>query len=512
MWNIEGGLTSAQMMEKAKALILSRGKGFYRVGNNEQLSSTYSSVNVYPLLTLMEYAKDPEVRDAAEAMVLYHLSMVALNNFDGHIMPPFNRRNAVQMRFGPEKKPTGRYMPIHLSIAWLYWGQNEVIPEDFTVGGEMPAALMFAVSDYKVPEPLNRIARGADVPYEIRGSISQFSYYNRGGFADWGGADKPEVLRYVLREKDFAIGGVEAQYFDPMGFNLDYHTFGISWKSPNRFRSLELMHPYWRSNENKQTIAGQTSADPDKVKITGGENYWKATHSPFQQTAVYKNTAIVMFDIPEKDPWAGRGREDWEKQRNNHYDNLIKLAQLRFPVTVDEFTQDKDFYFFREGNVFVGIRVLKSGHTHQELGDHHLESLDGYSDLFHVIQSREAQTGFVFEVGTADDYGSFETFKKRFMNNPLSVDWNSLKVDYTNSTKTNLRFQYDSDYSEDQDGYIWIAPDLWVNGKKRELYLTGWPVAESPVVSMKNGVLKVNQGGNSIMVDWSGELPRIEKN
>ena len=58
---------------------------------------------------------------------------------------------------------------------------------------------------------------------------------------------------------------------------------------------------------------------------------------------------------------------------------------------MDEVVTDGDFYFFREGGVYLAIRVLKSGHTLQQLTDGFL-SATGADDLWNVVKSREAQT------------------------------------------------------------------------------------------------------------------------
>ena len=485
VWNVgkEKQYTSQQIIDTTRKRILHRGHGFYNSGNGELISTTYDLVNSYPFLNLMEFASDPVMREAGEALVLYHISMLALNNFDGHIMPPFNRRNTLQVRFGPPEQPKGRYLPLCLQAAWLWWGQNEIIPDDFVNAGEPQYPLDYALAKWRIPEPLNRISRGVNVPYEIHGAVGRF-----GG--SWGENPGPlETLRYVWKDRDFAMGGPVAQLINPAGFLLNYEMFSIAWKSTDRLRSLEAMHPYWYSNE--------------------GEDNWHTTHSPFQQSGLYRNTAIILYNIPEKDPWPDRAdQKQWLDSRNKHFDNLIKLGQVRFPKTVDELVKEGDFYFFREGNVYVSVRVLKSGHTLLELEDQWMKG-QKMSDTFSVIKSHEAQTGFVMEAGTAEDHGSFKAFQEKAKANPLSVDWNQLEVQYTNSKGDRLRFRFDTDMSEDKEGYIWFAPDFWINNEKRET--ANWPLADSPVMSLRDGVLKVSQGGDGFSVNWSGELPVIKK-
>ena len=497
-WNTtEGLMTSQELMDLNRGRILSRGKGYYRVGHREQLSTTYDQLCVRSSVNLWEFARDPVVRDAGEALALYHVGLHALNNVDGHTMPPFSRRNGLQMRF-----PSGRSgLNHHGYAAWLFWGQNKMsaggLDLDDAAEGMLryrfPASnVQLASSSWRMPGPLNRIAQGAGAPYEIRGASGEHS--------QWGHEPRIlKMLRYVWRDRNFAIGGPVGQKFVADGYYSDYHIFNIVWKSENRLRALEVMHPYWYSNSSRW-----------------GENYWRGTHSPFQQFGIHRNVAITMFDIPDKDPWPDRGSQPhWIAQRSNHFDNLIKLGQVRFPTTVDEVVEDGDFYFFREGGVYVAIRVLKPGHTLEELEMDWPPAGRGIDpDRYNVIKSREAQTGFVFEVGTAEEHGSFGAFQQAVKNNPLVVDWGKLEVNYTTTRGDQIRFRYDTDYTEDKQGrlsIIKIVPDLWINGKLREVDFDTWPLAESPVMTLKDGILRIDQGGDRVEVDWSCELPRIRR-
>jgi hypothetical protein len=466
-------LTSQELMAEAKQKILDRGRGFYRIGNNEQLSTTYALLNAYPMLGLYDFAEDPEVRQAADALLLYHAVTVAVNNFDGHLMPPFNRRNRAQWRFaGPELKGNKRYLPVHHTMSWLLWGQNQVIAEDFTSAAEPPYAVFFAVTTWRAPEAVNRIARGEGTPYELRSTLSAFN--------QWGQAREFETLRYVYRDQDFAIGTPVAHRFSPGGFYLDYHLFNIVWKSDNRLRALEAMHPYWRSNH--------------------GEDLWKETHSPFQQFAAHRNTAIMMCDIPQADPWATQGAEQyWIKQRDKHADDLMKLAQVRFPASVEELTQEGDVYFFKEADVYISVRVLQPGHQ-----------LDSQSvPDYHVIKSRAARTGFVFEVGTAKQHGDFATFRKAITENPVKVDWDLMEAQYRDSGGTTLRMRMEPPGGENALGPLEIRPSVWIDGEA--VGADGWPILQSPVATLQAGVLRVGSADEQATVDWSGALPQISR-
>jgi hypothetical protein len=477
--------SSAELMAEAKRLLLARGKGFYRVGNNEALSTTYSLVNVYPLLNLYDFASDSEVKAIAEALILYHMTHLAVNDFDGHIMAPFNRQNSQQERFVPREQAVNRYTPIVPQVAWLYWGQNEVFPADFLPpkppasdgypNVDMPLPLHFALSDWTPPPVLDRIARGEGAPYAVRSSL--------GFFGNWGAGQPNETVRMVWRDKDFALGA-GAQRFDPAGFYQDYNLFQIAWRSCDRFRYLECNQPYWRSNQ--------------------GEDYWdKGANSPFMQAAVHRQTALVLFNVPEKDPWPGRGQQGvWPKMRDQHTAKLLAVGQCRFPKSVDELARDSEWFFLREGGVFIGIRPLR---PNAELASNFPP---GKMEDFQAIKSRHARTGFVFEVGTQAQHGNLATFQRKLKANPLAVNWDDLEVDYTNTSGDRLRLRYNPDLAE-RKGLVEAVPDFWVNGKA--LDFTGWPLLESPVATQRDSVLRIEQGGDSITVDWRGKLPIITR-
>jgi len=466
---------SEEMMAEQKKLLLQRGKGFFRNSNQEVLSSTYIVPNIYPLLNLYDFANDSEVKTAAEALTLYHLSELALNDFDGFIIPPFQRENAQQEKWGPPSG-TKRYAPIAPYLLWLYWGQNRPMAEDLSESTEPAYNVFFALSKWTPPAVIGRIAMGEGVPYAIRSSIP--------GFGHWGSGTPKETLRSVWRERDYAIGTTPLQRFNPDGFFLDYDLFGIAWSSKHRFNYIDCFQPYWRSNL--------------------GENFWNhGSTSPFEQAVHHKNTAIVLFDIPRTDPWAKRGRADWYSQRDKHYDQLFQLAQCRFPKTVDQLVTDGDWYFLREGNVYVGIRALRPGSILKtDINDNGLED-------FNVIKSYASKTGFLFEVGTTAKRGSFDNFRRSLKANPLSIDWNKLQVSYRNTDGDQLWMRYNPDLTEDKDHIITLAPEAKIN--EVPLNLADWPITESPEVTLKDCILKIGNNSDRILVDWQKELPVISR-
>jgi hypothetical protein len=463
-------ISSEELMAIAKDQLRRRGRGFFRSGSTEQLSPTYAFLNATPLLALADHAEDPEVKAMAEALLLYHLATIATNNFDGHLMPPLNRR-APQMRFEDPNKQHSRYTAIHHPTAWLLWGHGEVVAGDYLKSIEPNAALAFAASRWQPPDVIARIAQGAGAPYDVRGQLAQFSQW--GHRTDW------ELLRFMHRNEDYALGFPVGKRFRPENHFNDFDEVEVVWKSKNKFRQLEVFHPYWRSNQ--------------------GSNYRRELTSPFMQATGDRNTILVMFNIPDADPWPTRGQDGWLSERNEHFDNLRKDTVVRFPAKVDEIVEHRGGYFIREGNVYIAVRPMRDGHR-----------LDrGPADWFHSIRTEASRAGYVIEVGTADQFDSFQAFQRRVLANPLTVDWRRLEARYRNSHGQTFRMAMSHQNYSPNDEFYMFVPRAEVGGTPVDT--RNWPVFDSPVVSLIDRILTIEEGGDRIIVDWQSEIPRISR-
>jgi hypothetical protein len=269
--------------------------------------------------------------------------------------------------------------------------------------------------------------------------------------------------------------------------------FSIVWHSPDRFNYIGCFHPYWHSDGD----------DKDRTPDT----WYKGNISPFQQTAHHQNTAITLFNIPEKDPWLKTPTmEEWAFKwawRDGHADGLIKRGMLRYPKSVDEKVEVNGWIFLREGETYIGIKPLKDFYTQDNLLG---RGLDG----FNIVKSDHAQTGFIFEMGTKEEFGSFEKFRKKLPENKLAIDWAEMSVRYTNSKGIELHIQYNAGLPVDPDGLARSVPSVWIDDKM-DITFDQWPMVESPWVNMEKSVLNIQEGNTKILVDWKGEYPVINR-
>jgi len=482
---LRGTHTSTQLMAEARKNLLSVMRSLYYEGYVENLSTTYTAVHMFPYHALFDCATDPEVKSAADAALHFHVANIAANHFDGVVIPPYNRENTWQVN----THTPDTVGPCLQWIYWLYWAevQNRIpVGQDFVRYGENQYVVYAAVSNWRPPAAIDSLARGQTVPYELTASA-------RGWIAYWGIGDPAklmglpgECVRYVYRDKLYAVGSGFFQY-NPPQYNMDYNAFGIIYKSPDLYNYIECYHPYWRSDERT----------------------WKGINSPFMQWAQHRGTAIALFDIPTADPWAGLGTSGWQAERDGHFNNLIKEALVRYPKSIDQKTEASGWIFLREGDVYIAIRPLKA----YTIDANYKQTQVGYQAAashgvvrFDVVRSAFARTGIVFDIATNQEFATFEAFQRAVNQNPPVVDWNKLSVTYKNVRRDAMTATWNPPDYQATKTRVLVRPDITVNGTVVPIDTT-YPVLKSPSVNVADGVMRLATPAGRLEVDWRGKVP-----
>lgn len=493
------GMSSPELMTLMKERMRRMLQNVYRMGYAEYLSTTYEAALNFPMEVLMVYAEDPEVRDMAEAYMLYKWALLSLNNFEGEIIAPHARMNyQIDHRSGSVDDSE---LPAASYYNWVLWGwgaaTDNVKLSDFlprSQGGynETSFAIYAALSKAKPDDVFFRIAESKE-PFTQWSSTCMF-----GGYGD--GAPR-WMLRKVYRDKTYAIGTGNFRWV-PGGDYADHDAvgFGIYWSSADRFNYINCFSPFWYSDGDQ----------PDRTPDTWDHGQV----SPFQQTAQHENTVITLFDIPDKDPWPGMSDQGKWAWRDGHADNLLKRAMLRFPKSVDEQIEENGWIFLREGKTYIGIKPLKDYYVEADRPEKTLKE-------FVVVKSDHARTGFLFEIGMEEEFGDFAAFRKKLPENKLTVDWDTMTAAYVNSRGSTLEIRYIPGLPTARvlptpthwrhrkiEGFAESVPLVLIDGRP-ERFLDGWPMIESPMAQMDNGILKIDDGKTRITVDWRETWPKI---
>lgn len=483
-WPNEGGwldyqgqsLSSHELKERAKGYLLSTMESLYDKGCSENLSSVYTPVHLYPYFALYECARDPEIRAAANAALHFHISNIAANHFEGVTIPPANR-DYPEVTWNTD----GTGVPIsNLNLVhWLYWEDAQNWAPSRAEGEGFLFLVNAAVSNWRPHQATKTIARGITTPYELRAAAT--------GFGSWGSGQPAECQRYVYRSRLWAMGSGVFQY-DPDEFYVDYTNFRLIYKSQRRYNYIECYHPYWRSNDRR----------------------WRGINSPFMQIAQHKGTAIMLFNIPSRDPWTTRGRPNWKAMRDQHSNSLIQEILVRYPQAIDQKAERESWIFLREADVYIAIRTI---------GPYMVDSEYAQSDefgptppgSFDVIRSGGTKNAVVVDVATKDEFSTFEAFQAAVIQNPLATDMKTVAVTYTSVMGDVISARW-SPPNYDAKPRVLVRAEVTVNGNPvvmdRDL-LRGEAVLKSKAVKLTNRVLELSTPAGNLNIDWSGRIPRF---
>lgn len=447
-------LSSAQVMARIKELLARRHWRSFQSGMNEEFSPTYALTNLYPLLNLVDFAKDAEVSQQASDEASLEVLLLKANSFNGIILPPLTRHNVDQSN-APLLRDWPFFAPIGQQVLWYYFGKPQIGPYDVANPIREPVfAVMLALSSWHPP-----LAAWA-MP-----SANYNLWTRTPDFAKWDDPTFPVAYGDTWVGKDYALATGNF-VFDPRHYNDHNQSFAVAWRSHGRRNLLECQQPYWNSNSGEDGW---------------GSDFW----SPFLQSARIDNhSAVLLASIPEKDPWT----KDWSKdiedrfwtERDRHKDALFQLVQCRIPKDVDQLVVEDQWAFFRMGSIYVALGSLQGAF---QKTNHGLPPT--VAEDFTVLKVRQAKTALYVTVD--DSGGSFAGFQVRAKASAPKYNDDGPSV---TTASTKVRFMTPAP-DPAHSGYWKALPEITVNGVVE--HYSDSPVVESPFLTLSGGVLRLDE-------------------
>jgi len=346
------------------------------IGQGEFDSPDYLPEYLSAMLLLANFSQDPEMRKRGEMMMDYLLADFAVEHLEGQYLGGFSRV------YQP-----GVYIPLKSgasAFAYLYFGTGRPVQSGWLV----PAAL----GTYRLPQIIYHIATDRVNPYvekerkRVRNVIR------------FGKEKNPPVYKTTYVTKDYGLGSLQGGILQP----IQQHTWGVRYTYGEPFTTIFGLHPYWSSyelgmffpEELKPLIADVvankgTYNDPDK---------WTGS-SPYERTFQHLNTLIVLYDIPP-----GTTTE--------HIDGF-------FPGNLEERIVDESGWILcKAGETYVGWYPLAEYAWREEKLTSGVEKLDigvpadmaRPGESYWRLRSHRLQNGYVVEVRSRSEIGSFEKF------------------------------------------------------------------------------------------------------
>lgn len=480
------GITGEEHSELGKERVLTWLEQRFLYGFTEWYSSTYYVEDIAPLAVLVDFAPDEEVRIKAAMILDLMIYDLATQNYKGTF-------TANSGRMYESAKMTGTKGSMKETIAAIWPDYNQYIHVDNV--GTMEANFYY-VKNYEVPEVLVNIGYDQEETHVYKASTGiNLSEFEGEGFI--GQADNqimmqmaceaftnPEVIgntiEYIDRTGMFTNEFVHDFKLINMGFLRTFNLTPLISKVANpmyngtvierantymyrtpmyAMSTAQAYHPGMYgdqhslfslniNNDFNIFVQQPAAALSEDGALGSSPNYWVG-NGYHPHTVQEENVNINLFVLPEKvnpiGDIAGMARDI------EHYTHAYFPKQH-----MDEVVIEGRYAFARIKDVYVAL-IGKNNLNYKPLEHNAYDQKKGFTDSYDLIQEG-IETYWITEVGTSQDYVSFEVFRDEVLSRPVSYEnrtlsYENLELTFMGDFKVNgqvkdLEYQrFESDYS-----------------------------------------------------------------
>jgi hypothetical protein len=352
------GKSSDENRNEAKEYLIHWMKIATTIGQGEFDSPDYFPEYAISMTLITQFAQDPEMKKRGSMMLDYLYADAAADHLAGMYIGGYSRIYQPAV-----------YKPLlsgFSGFAYLYFGTGDPV-----TGGW---AMFSSFSPYRLPKIIYNIANDRTVPFvnKERKRVRNVIRY--------GTEKNPPVYKISYITKDYGIGSLDGGLQQP----IQIHGWGVRYTYGKPFSTIFGLHPYWSGKElatffpeEQKTmisdVTGSKTTYNNEDKWTGG--------SPFERFFQINNTLIALYDI---EPGT----------TSEHIDGF-------FPKNLEQRLIDPSGWIMcKAGDTYIGWYPLQPVEWSQKKEDE-----DNYR-----LRSRKLQNGYVIEVRSKDEAGSFEKF------------------------------------------------------------------------------------------------------
>ncbi|MGH7456875.1 MAG: hypothetical protein ACRENG_36330, partial [bacterium] len=364
----------------AKAYLIHWIKITTTIGQGEFDSPDYLPEYAVPMILLAQFAQDAEMKQRGAMMADYLLADFAVEHLAGQYIGGFSRIYQPAV-YKPLLSPASAY-------AYLYFNTGDPSQSGWV--------LFPALSTYRLPEIIYDIATDRSQSY-----IHQERKRVR-NVIRFGSKKNPPVYKYTYMTKDYGLGSLHGGILQP----IQQHTWSVRFTNGKPYTTIFGLHPYWSGIELGMFFPEEIKTMIADVVASKGtynkEDKWTGS-SPYERTFQHKNTLLVLYDIA-----SGTTTE--------HIDGF-------FPRNLEQRVVDASGWIFcKAGDTYVGWYPLQESEWKEEEENWRL-------------RSHKLQNGYVVEVRSQAEIGSFENFqtklrlclpKAQMLRNAVSVNYLTL--------------------------------------------------------------------------------------
>ncbi len=383
------GKSSDENRDEAKAYLIHWIKITTTIGQGEFDSPDYFPEYMIPMILLSQFAQDPEMKRRGTMMADYLFADFAAEHLAGQYIGGYSRIYQPAV-YKPLLSGASAY-------AYLYFNTGEPTQNGWV--------LLPALSNYRLPEIIYNIATDRTQPY-VHKERKRVRHVIR-----FGPEKNPPVYKYTYMTRDYGLGSLQGGILQP----IQQHTWGVRFTSGKPYTTIFGLHPYWSGMELGMFFPEEIKTMIADVVASKGtynkEDKWTGS-SPYERTFQHKNTLLVLYDIAP-----GTTTE--------HIDGF-------FPKNLDQRIVDPSGWILcKAGETYIGWYPLQESEWIEEEEDWRL-------------RSHELQNGYVVEVRSQSELGSFEAFQQKIRSHipQANLQPNAVAVDYTTVDGDKMSFAF----------------------------------------------------------------------
>jgi len=331
-------------------------------GHYEISSPNYIEANFFPLLNLIDFSDNTEIRNLAESEAYKTLQYLVDNSFKGKLIPPLTRQQSNELNGSAKNYYHESYwVGRDKRLWWYYFGPElDLTVSDFRTTKSSAFWMIYMLSNWL---PKNIYSNG------IKPLDDEITTNEIPAFSEWG-EDKGFVIqsqKYI--GQNYAIGSSNIRY-QPYWYSGEIVEFGLVLDSDYIFNQIDCTQPYWFSNYTTET--------ENEFKMR-----WYDRSSPFMQTHIVdKNNMLFVANIPLEDPFT-EYETQFTKTRNSHKDQLTQLVRCRIPKGFDVINKGEHVIQVQEGKTYIQIESLSQPFRYESDDYYQYFILEGGKSAMH---------------------------------------------------------------------------------------------------------------------------------
>ncbi|MCC5838937.1 MAG: hypothetical protein JJT96_02345 [Opitutales bacterium] len=517
---VERGIAAApgqpspeERLAQMRAWVMETAALILRVGSAEWDSDQYAAYNAQGWIVLYDHASDPEVRDAARAVLDFYAASLAL-------------KTTQTLQSGPKQRgvPNNNGRASADYLAWLWFSENDQPPASWQ-GSEYLPSVLAAVSSYRPPAISLALARK---------ELARNATYRN---------SKPSYLltRPSETKEIYHIG---ERYTMGTAFDIHGGWSNASWAIVSWKAIIENSHGHpgvlWGNGGQKSTSHARGRNPYDQFVQHRG-TLIQMTRIPNDAAAIAQAVGELIGDTvshPAGNGWRQRFNTDFVARFGiSHQNNPVK-DNVRGDVTAANARRSTLFHPGLSRSVSNNIVWLQLDGTYAAVRSLRQTAPTTANNAVYDTAAMGQLAGIVVELGSVEVYGSLASFQNAILTQTAlnlthrdapaprilytTLEGDVLDVTFgTSGEWVEPDFDWNYGVTEQRIGFNtedWIQP-TWPSGEghgRRASWtvngeavdLSGeWPVHDGPNLRQADGILTLNNGSEAYEVDFSGPTP-----